>query len=213
MRFIIKRPRCLLFLALILSAALDAESVIITEQAKVPNDTMEVLFVAKALSNTPESAVQDAVTLTDWAFSYQNSYPKLMMLRATPQRAQYYDPQKRLIEWSASQEIKVKGNDLEDMRALVSNLVDRLEPVRVSFLLSEKKRAEVEQILLNKVLERYDYEFSYLSEQSQNYIRITANNLSSKTNQLLSDTFLKAEGLNVDFQPGFSVIKVELVRT
>ena len=212
MRFIIKRRWCLLLYVLCaLAGNLNAQSVIVTEQSKVRNDTMEVLFVARALSGTPESAVQDVVTLTDWALSYRSSYAELMMSRATPQKAQYYDGKKLLIEWTASQEIKIKGDNLEQMRALVNKLVDRLHPVRVRFLLSEKKRTETEQALLNRALDRYKHEFSQQAENPRNYIRISADNLSAEANQLISDTFLKAGTLNVDFQPGFSLIKVELL--
>ena len=212
MWLIIKHPRCLLLCALLVLAEIpSAESIVITEQARVQNDTMEVLFVAKALSGSPESAVLDVVTLTDWALSYQASYPEVMMLQATPQKAQYYDTGKRLVQWSASQELKIKSENLEKMRALANQLLDRLEPVRAQFLLSERKRAKIEQQLLNKVLERYDDERSHLVAKSPNYIRITADNFAGQTSKALSETFLKAGSLNVDFQPGFSVIKVELV--
>ena len=172
---------------------------------------MEVLFVAKVLSGSPDTAMLDVGTLTDWAFSYQSSYPEVAMLQATPQRAQYYDSKKRLQEWSASQEIKHKSENLEDIHALTSELLDRLDPVRVKFLLSEQARAKVEQILLAKVLQRYEDKSALLTVKPQHYIRITANNLANETSNALSKTFLEARSLDVNFQPGFSIIKVELV--
>ena len=175
------------------------------------NDTMEVLFVAKVLSGSPETAMLDVVTLTDWAFSYQSNYPEVAMLQATPQRAQYYDPKKRLQQWSASQEIKLKSENLEEIRALTNELLDRLDPARVQFLLSEKARAKVEGILLAKVLQRYENESAALSLKPQHYIRITANNLANETSNVLSKTFLEARSLDANFEPGFSIIKVELV--
>ena len=201
----------LLCVLLVLVRVAGAESVVISEQAKVQNDTMEVLFVAKALSGSPESAVLDVVTLTDWAFSYQSSYPEVMMLRATPQKAQYYDPQKRLMEWSASQEVKLKSENLDGIHALTSELLDRLEPVRVQFLLSERTRTKIEKTLLAKVLGRYENKSAYPAVKSQHYIRITANNLSNETSQAVSKTFLEAGSLDTNFLPGFSIIKVELV--
>ncbi len=212
MRLIIKHPRCLLLcVLLVLVRAAGAESVVVSEQATVQNDTMEVLFVAKVLSGSPESAILDVETLTDWAFSYQSSYPEVAMLQATPQRAQYYDPKKRLQEWSASQEIKLKSENLEEIRALTSELLDRLDPVRVQFLLSERERAKIEKILLAKVLQRYEDKSAALSVKPQHYIRITANNLANDTSSALSKTLLEARSLDVNFQPGFSIIKVELV--
>ena len=212
MRLIIKYPRWLLpCILLILAEMPGAESIVIAEREKVQNDTVEVLFVAKALSSTPESALLDVMTLTEWALSYQSNYPKVMMLQATPQKAQYYDPVKRLVEWSASQEIKIKSENLAEMAALASDLLDKLEPVRVQFLLSERKRAEIEQTLLNKVLQRYDHEFSHLTDNAQNYIRITADNLSSKASRLMSNNFLKTGTLNSDLKLGFSIIQVELI--
>ena len=212
MRLIIKYPRWLLpCILLILAEMPGAESIVIAEREKVQNDTMEVLFVAKALSSTPESALLDVMTLTEWALSYQSNYPKVMMLQATPQKAQYYDPVKRLVEWSASQEIKIKSENLAEMAALASDLLDKLEAVRVQFLLSERKRAEIEQTLLNKVLQRYDHEFSHLTDNAQNYIRITAENLSSKASRLMSNNFLKAGTLSSDLKLGFSIIQVELI--
>ena len=172
---------------------------------------MEVLFVARVLSGSPEAAMLDVDTLTDWAFSYQSSYPEVAMLQATPQRAQYYDSKKRLQEWSASQEIKLKSENLEEIHALTSELLDRLDPVRVKFLLSERARAKIEQILLAKVLQRYEDKSAALSVKPQHYIRITANNLANETSNALSKTFLEARSLDVNFQPGFSIITVELV--
>ena len=212
MWLIIKHPRCLLLcVLLVLTRIANAESVIVTEQAKVPNDTIEIILIAKALSGSPESAVLDVVTLTEWALSYQSSYPEVIMLQATPQKAQRYDLDKRLVQWSASQEIKIKSDNLEEMHALASQLLDRLDPVRVRFLLSEKERAKIEQVLLNTVLERYDDEYSHLVANPQNYIRITASNFSSEASKAMSRTFIEAGVLNTDFQPGFSVIKVELI--
>ena len=201
----------MLCVLLVLARVAGAESVIISEQVKVQNDTMEVLFVAKALSGSPESAVLDVVTLTDWAFSYKGSYPEVMMLRATPQKAQHYDPQKRLMEWSASQEIKLKSENLDETYALTGELLNRLEPVRVQFLLSSKKRVQAEKTLLAKVLARHENESTYLAVKSQHYIRITANNLSNEASQVVSKAFLEAGSLGTNFQPGFSIIKVELV--
>ena len=212
MRLIVKCPQYLLIcVLLVLLKTAGANSVIVAEQAKVQNDTMEVLFVAKVLSGSPETAMLDVVTLTDWAFSYQSNYPEVAMLQATPQRAQYYDAKKRLQEWSASQEIKLKSENLEEIHALTSELLDRLEPVRVQFLLSERERAKAERTLLAKVMQRYEDEFISLSVKPQHYIRITANNLANETSHSLSKTLLEARSLDASFQPGFSIIKVELV--
>ena len=167
--------------------------------------------MAKVLSGSPESAMLDVVTLTDWAFSYQSSYPEVAMLQATPQRSQYYDPKKQLQEWSASQEIKLKSENLDEIHALASELLDRLDPVRVQFLLSEKERTKIERILLAKVLQRYENESASFSVEPQHYIRITANNLANETSYALSKTFLEARSLDANFEPGFSIIKVELV--
>ena len=201
----------LLCVLLVLSGITSAETVIVSEQAKVQNDTMEVLFVAKALSGSPEAAVLDVVTLTDWALSYRSSYPEVAMLRATPQKAQYYDSQKRLSEWSASQELKLKSEDLDQIHALADELLDRLEPVRVQFLLSEKERAKIERALLARVSGRYENEFASLTDRPKHYIRITANNLANEAARAVSKTFIEAGSLDTDFQPGFSIIKVELV--
>lgn len=212
MRLLVKHRRCLLLCVLFVLAEIPtATSVIVAEQAMVQNDTMEVLFVAKALSSSPESAVLGVVTLSDWALSYQSSYPEVMMLQATPQKAQHYNPQQKLTQWSATQEIKIRGENLAEMHALTSELLNRLEPLRVQFLLSEKQRAKIEEVLLHKVLHRYESKSSSFSTQSQNYIRITADNLSNAVNQAMSKAFLKARSLDTDFQPGFSIIKVELI--
>ena len=212
MRLIIKHPRCLLLcVLLILVRVAGAESVIVSEQAKVQNDTMEVLFVAKVLSGSPESAMSDVMTLADWALSYQSGYPEVAILQATPQRAQYYDSKKRLQEWSASQEIKLKSENLEEIHALTGELLGRLDPVRVQFLLSERERAKVERILLAKVLQSYEDKLLSLSVKPQHYIRITANNLANETSRSLSKTLLEARSLDASFQPGFSIIKIELV--
>ncbi len=212
MWLIIKHPRCLLLcVLLILVRVSGAQSVIVSEQAKVQNDTMEVLFVAKVLSGSPEAAMSDVMTLADWALSYQSSYPEVAILQATPQRAQYYDSKKRLQEWSASQEIKLKSENLEEIHALTGELLGRLDPVRVQFLLSERERAKTERILLAKVLQRYEDKSVSLSVKPQHYIRITANNLANETSRSLSKTLLEARSLDASFQPGFSIIKVELV--
>ena len=201
----------MLCVLLVLAKVAGTESVIVSEQAKIQNDTMEVLFVAKVLSGSPESAMSDVVTLTDWALSYQSSYPEVAMLQATPQKAQYYDPKKQLQEWSASQEIKLKSDNLDEIHALTSELLNRLDPVRVQFLLSEKERSKIEKLLLTKVLRRYEDESVSFSAKPQHYIRITANNLANETSHSLSETFLEARSLDTNFQPGFSIIKVELV--
>ena len=201
----------MLCVLLILVRFAGAQSVVVSEQAKVQNDTMEVLFVAKVLGDSPESAMSDVMTLADWALSYQSSYPEVAILQATPQRAQYYDSKKRLQEWSASQEIKLKSENLEEIHALTGELLGRLDPVRVQFLLSERERAKTERILLAKVLQSYEDKSVSLSVKPQHYIRITANNLANETSRSLSKTLLEARSLDASFQPGFSIIKVELV--
>jgi len=124
------------------------------QSAAVGNDSMHVTMTTFGESRNPEQLAAGINTEMEWALAAARTYGGIVVATRNYQTYPVYKDNK-LQTWRGQQELVLEGKDTEQLGRLVAQLQERLQVKSMRFSVSDARRADTENRLIDQALNAF----------------------------------------------------------